>query len=866
MPLSQLRPGQISPSRPRAPRLGVERLEDRLVPSTSSLTTPSLSVGSTYSSNDVLVQFRNGQPHSDLTGTSVGTQLSLVQNLYEINLSSGVTVSQALAAYRADSQVSLAEPDYTMHLASIPAATQFSQQWSLLNTGQNGGTPGDDIGATKAWNVTTGQGGPIVAVLDTGIDYNHPDLYQNIWINQSAIPASRLKNLVDVDQDGFISMADLNNSINQGPGKITDLNHDGRIDAGDLLQPMILNSQGQDTGLGGWVNPDSRDSADGLVGDLIGWNYSGNNNKPLDQNGHGTNVAGIIGAMGTSDTQTSGVDPNALLMPVEFLDASGNGTISNYILGLNYAVSHGAKIVNNSWTGAQPSQALIDAISAAQAHGVIYVAAAGNSSSNNDLTPTYPASFAQSLSNVVSVAATDNNNHLASFSNYGAKSVTLAAPGVNIYSTLPNGQYGDMSGTSMAAPEVSGVMALVWSEHPSWSDTQVINQVLGAVTKVSSLEGKVATGGILNAAAAVGTSASATSTPPRVISATAGGPAANSLATIRVTFDRAINPSTFTPADVGLLGPGSRSISVSGVSVVPNSNDQIFDITFPTQTAAGSYTLYIGPNARDLAGDRVTEYETTFKIASAAPTPPHVVSATAGGPTAYSLATIRVTFNQPINPTTFTAADLGLLGPAGRVAIKSVTPVWGTSDQAFDVTFATQTAPGAYTLYVGANARTMAGARVTAYQTTFKVAAAPRPTVASYTSSTPVTLTPGSNGVSLLSVPESVTIGSVAVKLNISYPQDGDLSIHLQAPDGADITLVNQQGGTSANFVNTVFSQSASQSIGFAAGPFTGTYKPIVSLSDLVGKNSKGIWKLWVDDLGKHTGTLTNWTLTITPA
>ena len=233
----------------------------------------SVSVSSTsYSSTDILVQYRTNQPQVLLAGTSIGQQLSLVDNLYEINLSQGVTVAQALAAYSASPSVLSAQEDYTLSAAGAPSSsnTNFAQQWALQNTGQNGGTPGDDLGAVQAWTTTTGTKPVIVAVLDTGIDYTGPDLYENIWINQAAIPASRLKNLVDVDHDGYISMADLNNPINQGPGKIEDLNHNGYIDAGDLLQPMILNAKGQDTGLGGWVNPNAADAADGLVGDLIG--------------------------------------------------------------------------------------------------------------------------------------------------------------------------------------------------------------------------------------------------------------------------------------------------------------------------------------------------------------------------------------------------------------------------------------------------------------------------------------------------------------------------------------------------------------------------------------------------------------------
>jgi serine protease len=593
-------------------RLRLEPLEDRIVPSGGSLPAPSVSVGSTWAAGDILVQFRTNQPKVALAGTSIDQQLALVSNLYEINLSKGVSVAQAVAAYRAASDVKSAQPDYTLHAASIPNDPLFGQQWDLQNTGQNGGTPGADIGATQAWNTTTGASSIIVAIADTGIDYNQPDLYQNIWINQADIPASRLKNLVDVDQDGFISMADLNNSINQGTGKITDLNGDGRIDAGDLLQPMILNSQGQDTGLGGWVNPNSPDPTDGLIGDIVGWNFSANNNNPYDSNDHGTYVAGVMGAMGNNGTGIAGVDWNVQMMPIKFLDASGNGTVSQYIAGLNYAVAHGAKIVNNSWTGADPSAALTAAIQNAQAHGVIFVAAAGNSGTNNDSYPVYPANYSTSLNNVVTVAATDHNNNLAGFSDYGPGSVTLAAPGVNIPTTTPGTGYTTFSGTSAATPIVSGVLALVWSEHPSWTYTQVINQVLGTVTKVPSLAGKVATGGIVNAAAAVGTPV-ASNTPPVIVSATASGPSANSLSMIQLTFSEAINPATFGPSDVSLLALNYR-IPITSVTPVAGSGNTVWDIVFGTQTAPGKYTLYVGSNAQDMFGNRLAFYSTQFTI------------------------------------------------------------------------------------------------------------------------------------------------------------------------------------------------------------------------------------------------------------
>ncbi len=262
------------------------------------------------------------------------------------------------------------------------------------------------------------------------------------------------------------------------------------------------------------------------------------------------------------------------------------------------------------------------------------MAAAGNDSTNTDTSPSYPASLTEN--NVVAVAATDSQNVLASFSNYGVKSVAIAAPGVDLLSTLNGGTYGDKSGTSMATPVVTGVLALVWSEHPSWSYSQVITQVENTVTKVPALSGKIASGGVVNAAAAVG-AVSAASTPATILSATSSGPSANTLSTIQLTFDRGISPSSFTPGDLTLLGPSGK-IPISSVTVVANTSDRTFNLSFATQTVAGTYTLYVGTSVQDLAGNPIAAYQTQFKITNTQTPPPpvktSVISSKGSGPSA----------------------------------------------------------------------------------------------------------------------------------------------------------------------------------------------------------------------------------------
>ena len=223
----------------------------------------------------------------------------------------------------------------------------------------------------------------------------------------------------------------------------------------------------------------------------------------MDSNGHGTFVAGEIGAVGNNGAGVTGVDWNVTIMPLEFLDADGGGYTSDAIRAINYATMQrteygvNVRVINASWSSSQGDAALNAAIQAAGNAGILVVAAAGNSASNNDLTPQYPAN--SGLPNVVSVAASDSSDRLAAFSDYGASTVNLAAPGVSIYSTLPGGKFGYLSGTSMAAPEVAGVAALAWAADPTATVAQVRSALLQGVDQIPALAGKVSSGGVLNA-------------------------------------------------------------------------------------------------------------------------------------------------------------------------------------------------------------------------------------------------------------------------------------------------------------------------------------------------------------------------------
>ena len=274
-----------------------------------------------------------------------------------------------------------------------------------------------------------------------------------------------------------------------------------------------------------WTNPKEvpnngiDDDANGFIDDVRGWDFYNNDNDPFDDHGHGTHVSGTIGGVGNNGIGVAGVNWNVKIMPLKFLGASGSGTTAGAISSVQYATLMGVHVMSNSWGGGGFSQALKDVISAANDAGILFVAAAGNSNSNNDVTPHYPSSY--DVPNVVAVAATDHNDLRASFSNYGASSVHLGAPGVNTYSTVPTGAcslcslsgYLSLSGTSMATPHVSGVAGLIKSQFPSLTSDGIKARLLGGVDLISSMDGITVTGGRLNVINALETD----TTPPSAV-------------------------------------------------------------------------------------------------------------------------------------------------------------------------------------------------------------------------------------------------------------------------------------------------------------------------------------------------------------
>ena len=391
-------------------------------------------------------------------GGQVAHRFDIPENMFKsfngemmiVKLPAGMSTAQAMAAMEQDPRVEFAASNDVVHAGPVEVNEDAAetaakpdklnnQLWGLNNDGQTGGTADADIDAPEAWDIQKGktqaEGGPLIAIIDTGINYNHEALQGNIWTN---------------------------------PGEI----------AGDGID----------------------NDGNGVVDDLHGYNAAAKTGDPLDDNDHGSHCAGTIAGNGNNEKGLYGVMHKGNLMGVKFLTASGGGTLQGAIDSVLYATKMGARITSNSWGGGGFNKALYEAFKASPA---MHIIAAGNEKNNNDAKPAYPATF--DLPNVISVAAIDHKDNLASFSNYGATTVDLAAPGVNILSSTSGSanEYQSFSGTSMATPHVSGVAGLIVSEYPEISNEELKARLMETVDKKPQLEGKMVTGGRVNAFAAL---------------------------------------------------------------------------------------------------------------------------------------------------------------------------------------------------------------------------------------------------------------------------------------------------------------------------------------------------------------------------
>ena len=402
---------------------------------------------------EVLVKFKSGVSNETIERLTaslhdrVEDRIESAEGLEAIDDLDNADAASIVAEYSKLPEVEYAEPNFEIQLDAaegplvpvFPRDPQFENQWALANSGQKGGKQGADISATLAWAKTTGSDKVVVAVLDTGVDYSHEDLAANMWMRPDNLPPY----------------------------------HDNEL---------------------------------GTIDDENGYNAIDGTQDPMDDNGHGTHCAGIIGAEGENDVGIAGVNWKVQIMPLKFMNSSGFGSTKDAIEAINYAIERkkagvNVRIISASWGSTQKSQALGEVIRKAYENDILFVAAAGNATTNNDRTPHYPSSY--DVPNVISVAALDRNDQLASFSNYGPKSVAIGAPGVDILSTWLDNEYEEKSGTSMATPVVAGVAALVVANNPRISVDDLRKRLMDSTDPIVALKGKTVTGGRINAAKAL---------------------------------------------------------------------------------------------------------------------------------------------------------------------------------------------------------------------------------------------------------------------------------------------------------------------------------------------------------------------------
>lgn len=411
-----------------------------------------------YVPNEVLIKFRDGTTatqqttaHSAIQATRrevIHAQSNGTARLELVGLPVGTDVQETIATLKTDPTVEYAEPNW-IYTHGATSNDPFFTNGSLWGMYGDQTSPANQYGsqAGEAWAAgQTGSSNVYIGVIDEGIQFTHPDLDANIWTNP--------------------------------------------FDAADGID----------------------NDGNGYVDDIHGWDFANNDNSIYDGgtqgrlDNHGTHVSGTIGGEGGNATGVAGINWNVRIISGKFLGRNG-GTTANAIKAVDYMtnlkINRGLNIVatSNSWGGGGFSQALFDAIERANAAGILFIVAAGNSGVNIDSSPSYPASYTNA--NIISVAAIDSAGAIASFSNYGATDVDIGAPGVAINSTVAFNSYASYNGTSMATPHVSGAAALYASAHPGATAAQIKNAILSSAIPTASLAGKTSTGGRLDANAAL---------------------------------------------------------------------------------------------------------------------------------------------------------------------------------------------------------------------------------------------------------------------------------------------------------------------------------------------------------------------------
>ena len=417
-----------------------------------------------YVAGEVIVRYKPETVKKSLNGIQIESTANIeiqpvaIENvvvpgtdgIQRVKLRSDTLIKDAIAAYKRDPYVLWAQPNYIYHIDTVPNDPEFGHQWALHNTGQlvndKTGTADADIDAPEAWDSFTvgpvGSNSVVIAVLDSGLDYTNPEFTNNLWNN---------------------------------PGE-TGLDSNGRDKRFNKID----------------------DDGSGIADDWMGWNMIDKNGDITDEIGHGTQIAAIVGAIGNNGNGIAGINWNVKILPVKIVNNAGYVSDLRIMLGFTQAYEYGnARIMVCPWSSmmAPDDEYVKDFI--AKNNWMLFVFPAGNSGTNNDVTPYYPASYP--YDNIISVGASNQLDNLAGFSNYGSTSVDLAAPGENILLPKFGGGYEYRAGTSYAASMVAGIAGLIRAIDPSANPVTIKNTILQNVDKKSSLSGKVYSGGRLNA-------------------------------------------------------------------------------------------------------------------------------------------------------------------------------------------------------------------------------------------------------------------------------------------------------------------------------------------------------------------------------